>query len=64
MVELAEAVPSSEFDSDRADNRIYEDEQTLNLFATACLMQGSPHPEGETGWFLEENDVYALSDCV
>lgn len=45
------------FYSGRAENRIYEDEQILDLFTNACLTQGSAHSEGETGWFLDENDV-------
>ncbi|SEP14391.1 Transposase DDE domain-containing protein [Halogranum amylolyticum] len=57
VVELARRHGFGEFDSGRADNRIYEDEQILDLFATACLTQGSAHSEGEAGWFLDENDV-------
>lgn len=57
VVELARRHGFGEFDSDRADNRIYEDEQILDLFATACLTQGSAHSEGEAGWFLDENDI-------
>lgn len=57
VVELARRHGFSEFDSGRAENRIYEDEQILDLFANACLTQGSAHSEGEAGWFLDENDV-------
>ena len=57
VVELARRHGFGEFDSDEADNRIYEDEQILDLFATACLTQGSAHSEGEAGWFLDENDI-------
>jgi len=57
VVELARRHGFAEFDSDRADNRIYDDEQILDLFANACLTQGSAHSEGEAGWFLDENDV-------
>jgi hypothetical protein len=57
VVELARRHGFAEFDSDRADNRLYEDEQILDLFANACLTRGSAHSEGEAGWFLDENDV-------
>ncbi|ELY62500.1 transposase [Natronococcus jeotgali] len=57
VVELARRHGFAEFDSDRAENRVYEDEQILDLFANACLTQGSAHSEGEAGWFLEENEV-------
>lgn len=57
VVELARRHGFAEFDSDRAVNRVYEDEQILDLFSNACLTQGSAHSEGEAGWFLDENDV-------
>ncbi|ELY93750.1 hypothetical protein C484_07716 [Natrialba taiwanensis DSM 12281] len=57
VVELARRHGFGEFDSGRAGNRIYEDKQILDLFANACLTQGSAHSEGEAGWFLDENDV-------
>ncbi|WP_169332883.1 transposase [Natrialba taiwanensis] len=57
VVELARRHGFGEFDSGRAGNRIYEDEQILDLFANTCLTQGSAHSEGEAGWFLDENDV-------
>jgi len=57
VVELARRHGFAEFDSDRADNRVYEDDQILDLFSNACLTQGSAHSEGEAGWFLDENDV-------
>ena len=57
VVELARRHAFGEFDSHRAANRVYEDEQILDLFASACLTQGSAHSEGEAGWFLDENDV-------
>ncbi len=57
IVELARKHGFGEFDSDRAENRVYEDEQILDLFSTACLTQGSAHSEGEAGWFLDENDI-------
>jgi len=57
IVELARRHAFGEFDSERAENRVYEDEQILDLFASACLTQGSAHSEGEVGWFLDENDT-------
>ncbi|ELZ88514.1 hypothetical protein C453_01580 [Haloferax elongans ATCC BAA-1513] len=57
VVELARRHGFGEFDSHRAENRVYEDEQILDLFSDACLTQGSAHSEGEAGWFLDENDV-------
>ncbi|EMA07315.1 transposase [Haloarcula marismortui] len=57
IVELARRHAFGEFDSHRANNRVYEDEQILDLFASACLTQGSAHSEGEAGWFLDENDA-------
>ncbi len=57
VVELARRHGFTEFDSDRAENRVYEDEQILDLFSNACLTQGSAHSEGEAGWFLDENEV-------
>ncbi|EMA03085.1 hypothetical protein C437_15136 [Haloarcula vallismortis ATCC 29715] len=57
IVELARRHAFGEFDSHRADNRVYEDEQILDLFASACLTQGSAHSEGEAGWFLDENNA-------
>ena len=57
IVELARKHGFGEFDSDRAENRVYGDEQILDLFSTACLTQGSAHSEGEAGWFLNENDI-------
>ena len=61
IVELARSHAFGEFDSDRADNRIYEDEQILDLFASACLTQGSAHSEGKAGWFLDEAHLFAPS---
>jgi len=46
-----------EFHSGRADNRIYEDDEVLQLFTNAALTRGSAHSEGEAGWFLDENDI-------
>ncbi len=57
LVELARRHGFGEFDSNRADNRVYEDEQILDLFSDACLTQGSAHSEGEAGWFLDQNEV-------
>ena len=57
LVELARRHAFGEFDSHRAENTVYEDEQILDLFSSACLTQGSAHSEGEAGWFLDENDV-------
>ena len=57
LVELARKHGFGEFDSDRAENRVYEDEQILDLFTTACLTRGSAHSEGEAGWFLDENHI-------
>jgi len=57
LVELARRHAFGEFDSHRAENAVYEDEQILDLFSSACLTQGSAHSEGEAGWFLDENDV-------
>ena len=57
LVELARRHAFGEFDSHRADNTVYEDEQILDLFSSACLTQGSAHSEGEAGWFLDENDI-------
>jgi hypothetical protein len=57
LVELARRHGFGEFNSNRASNRTYEDEQILNLFSNACLTQGSAHSEGEAGWFLIENDT-------
>ena len=53
VVELARRHGFGEFTSNRAENRIYEDEQILDPFATACLIQGSAYSDGEAGWFLE-----------
>ena len=57
LVELARRHAFGEFDSHRAENTVYEDEQILDLFSSACLTKGSAHSEGEAGWFLDENDV-------
>ncbi|GGL73024.1 transposase [Halocalculus aciditolerans] len=57
VVELARRHAFGEFDSHRAENTVYEDEQILDLFSSACLTQGSAHSEGEAGWFLDENDI-------
>jgi hypothetical protein len=57
VVELVRRHGFGEFDSERAENRVYEDEQILDLFANACLTQGSAHSEGEIGCFLDENDI-------
>jgi len=57
LVELARRHAFGEFDSHRADNTVYEDEQILDLFSSACLTQGSAHSEGEAGWFLDENHI-------
>ena len=57
VVELARKHGFGEFDSNRAENRVYADEQILDLFANACFTQGSAHSEGEAGWFLDENDI-------
>jgi len=57
LVELARRHAFGEFDSHRAENTVYEDEQILDLFSSACLTQGSAHSEGEAGWFLDENDT-------
>jgi hypothetical protein len=57
LVKVARRHGFGEFDSNRASNRTYEDEQILDLFSNACLTQGSAHSEGETGWFLDENEI-------
>lgn len=57
LVELARRHGFDEFRSHRADNRVYEDEEILDLFTTACLTQGSAHSEDEAGWLLNENDI-------
>ena len=57
LVKLARRHAFGEFDSHRAENTVYEDEQILDLFSSACLTQGSAHSEGEAGWFLDENDI-------
>ncbi len=57
IVEPARRHAFGDFDSHRADNRIYEDEQILDLFASACLTQGSAHSEGESGCFFDENNT-------
>lgn len=61
VVELARRHGFSEFDSGRAGNRIYEDEQIEDLFANACLTQGSAHSEGEASLFLASNDWLGLT---
>lgn len=43
LVKLARRHAFNEFDSPRADNKIYEDKEILDLFSTACLTQGSAH---------------------
>ena len=55
LVKVARHHAFTEFDSNRASNKTYEDEQILDLFSNACLTQGSAHSEGEAGWFLDEN---------
>jgi len=57
VVELARRHAFGEFDSHRADNTVYEDEQILDLFSLACLNQGSGHSEGEASWFFDENHI-------
>jgi len=57
LVELARRHGFGEFNSNRASNRTYEDEQIVNLFSNACLTQGTAHSEGEAGWFLDENEI-------
>jgi hypothetical protein len=57
LVKLAHRHGFSEFSSHRAENRVYEDEEILDLFTTACLTRGSAHSEGQAGWFLDENDT-------
>jgi hypothetical protein len=57
LVKLARRHGFGEFNSNRASNRTYEDEQILDLFSRACLTQGSAHSEGEAGWFLDENEI-------
>ena len=42
IVELARRHAFGEFDSHRADNRVYEDEQILDLFASAYLTEKCP----------------------
>jgi hypothetical protein len=57
LAELARRHAFGEFDSNRAENTVYEDEQILDLFSSACLTEGSAHSEGEAGWFLDQNGV-------
>jgi len=51
VVELARRHAFGEFDSHRSDNTVYEDEQILDLFSSACLTQGSAHSEGKPAGF-------------
>jgi len=48
FVKFAQRHGFGEFASNRADNRVYQDEQILNLFASACLTQGSTNIREET----------------
>lgn len=53
-IKLARKHAFPEFESGRAINRTYEDEEILEMVARACSHRGSAHSEGEYGWLTDD----------
>ena len=53
-IKLAGKHAFPEFESGRAINRTYEDEDILEMVARACAHCGSAHSEGEYGWLTDD----------
>ena len=53
-ISLARKYAFPEFQSGRAINRTYEDEEILEMVARACSHAGSAHSEGEYGWLTDD----------
>jgi hypothetical protein len=53
-IKLARKHAFPEFESGRALNRTYEDDEILDMIARMCAHRGSAHSEGEYGWLTED----------
>jgi len=53
-IKLARKHAFPEFQSGRAINRTYDDEEILEMVARACAHRGSAHSEGEYGWLTDD----------
>jgi|AntDeeMinimDraft_4_1070355.scaffolds.fasta_scaffold01013_1 hypothetical protein len=56
-IKLARHHAFPEFESGRAINRTYEDEEILEMFARACAYRGSANSEGEYGWLTNDDQT-------
>jgi hypothetical protein len=56
-IRLARKHAFPEFESGRAINRTYEDEDILEMVARACSHCGSAHSEGEYGWLTDDDQT-------
>ena len=53
-ISLAQKHAFSEFESGRAVNKTYDDEEILEMVARACAHRGSANSEGEYGWLTDD----------
>ena len=56
-IKLARQHAFPEFESGRAVNRTYEDEEILEMFTRACAHRGSAHSEGDYGWLTDDDQT-------
>jgi hypothetical protein len=62
-IELARKHAFPVFESGRAENRTYEDDEILEMMARIFTMGQSAHGEGEYGW-LTDDDTVASGDTI
>lgn len=55
VVELARKYAASEFDTHRAENKTYTDEELFDMLARICAHKGSPHSEAQFGWLTDDS---------
>lgn len=55
LVRLARRHAIPVFDTKRADNKTYSDEELLEMFFRTAANNGSASSEGETGWLLDDD---------
>jgi hypothetical protein len=54
-VKLARKHAFGAFDSGRAANRTYDDEEILDMISRVCAHRGTAHSEGEYGWLTDDD---------
>lgn len=55
VVELAREYAIPEFDTHRAENKTYTDEEIFDMLARICAHKGSAHSEAQFGWLTDDS---------